>query len=108
MEQRAVPAAAVPQEPIRCPQCQSRDIILDGMVGRRLHEVRRNGEMVKEESSMSEDIEMDVTLLTCPACNIEFYVQNDYESRLASENFDLTIQLAQSAGKLLPVNKLVC
>lgn len=108
MDQRAIPAADVPQAPIRCPQCKTPDVILDGMVGRKLHEVRRNGEMVKEDSTVGDDMEMDITLLTCPACRIEFYVQNAYESRLANENFDLSIQLAESRGELKPINKLVC
>jgi hypothetical protein len=107
MHERAIPAAQVKTDPIRCPGCDKRNITLTGNITREFSERLENGEMV--EQKLAEELARETSAIECRDCQVRFLIMTAEESDLLGENDKLYEELITSSPNFMkPANKLDC
>jgi hypothetical protein len=85
-------ADEVPTDPIRCPKCNGTTISVEGYY-RLAFTIEQADGSVPKENLDDEGIKV-VEVLTCPSCQIRWYVVDEATFRLYEENHELRVQVA--------------
>jgi hypothetical protein len=74
----------MPNNPMRCPSCQSTTFILEGAYRRGFRQVFIDGKPDKED--ISPDPFIDILSLHCPKCKIKYFIIDDMTYAIYEEN----------------------
>lgn len=96
MVERAIAPGQVPTNPIRCPKCRGRNLVLEGSICRGFVEHSNNGKVIKQE--LADELERETYSIECKECEIRWFIMTHEEHALFVEN----LQLEQHLFELLP------
>lgn len=83
----------VPDDPLRCPQCEGQNLVLIGTLQKDYQETWENGKKIS--SSAGEDLFHEVDVMECNDCGVRYYIITEEVAELMRLNQTFASKIAE-------------
>jgi hypothetical protein len=94
-----IPASKVPNDPVRCPNCDSPNLLLYGKVVYPARLTIVDGKESDQSVDLSAKNNFEVDVIECLKCSVRTEIQPDAENILYMENSVLRDEITRLTGK---------